>query len=110
MKKITAICLVCTLFLSQYGRFLAYVQCAISGLIDPNAPCECERQVPESLKVTPHELPPPKGMNVSFEEFYLPAPAWKLEAPGRTLQGKGCSSTADYTHSPVSGIFRPPRV
>ena len=61
------------MILSQYGRFLAYVQCAISGIVDPGAPCDCEKQVPPEFRGDARDLPPPKGMNVSFEEYYLPA-------------------------------------
>ena len=95
--------------LSQYGRFLAYVQCAISGIVDPGAPCDCEKQVPPEVRGDARDLPPPKGMNVSFEEYYLPAHPYEGGAPSAATEQPRYGPAADYTFSSVTGVFRPPR-
>lgn len=97
------------MLLSQYGRFLAYVRCAISGLVDPNAPCDCEQQLPQAVKGDDaHDMTPPKGMDVVFEEFYLPATPWQIaglsEAPAR----RGGNGEPGYSFTYLRDIFRPP--
>ena len=109
MKKAGAILLLCSLLLSQYGRFLAYVRCAISGLVDPSTPCDCEQQLPQAVKGDDaRDMTPPKGMDVVFEEYYLPASPWQLADPfGPTI-----APCADHRHihtsDHTSDVFRPP--
>jgi hypothetical protein len=109
VRKLTAICLCCALILSQYGRFLAYVQCTISGFVSPGEPCDCEKQVPADYKADARDLPPPKGMNVAFEEFYLPVAPWAIQAPPVKQPATPYSRRSGYAFLHLADIFRPPR-
>jgi hypothetical protein len=99
------------MFLSQYGRFLAYVQCAFDNMLDPtgHAQCDCEKQLPPAVRGDDKELPPPKGMNVAFEEYYLPSIPWRLSIPlaNTVLAGRG--DPGIYAFTKTNDIFRPPR-
>ena len=99
------------MFLSQYGRFLAYVQCAFDNMMDPtgHAQCDCEKQLPPAVRGDDKELPPPKGMNVAFEEFYLPSMPWELDMAAPATMIIGAGDPGAYAFLKPSDIFRPPR-
>ncbi len=109
MKKAGAILLLCTLLLSQYGRFLAYVRCAISGLVDPSAPCDCEQQLPQAVKGDDaRDMTPPKGMDVVFEEYYLPATPWQLAGLTTTTAPRYGDRRQAHSSDHTTEVFRPP--
>ncbi|HTJ12792.1 MAG TPA: hypothetical protein VL547_12230 [Dinghuibacter sp.] len=109
MKKAGAILLLCTMLLSQYGRLVAYVRCAISGLVDPNAPCDCEQQAPQALKGDDaREMTPPRGMDIVFEEYYLPASPWQIDGRPATSPRRFAHGCRPYTSAFIADIFRPP--
>lgn len=111
MKQITAILLICTLFLSQYGRFLSYMECRISRLVgqDTTAPCDCQQLLSQTLGEDARDMPVARTTPSDFDEYYLPAAQWMLSVQGG-LHITYPAARAERYHPPfLTGIFRPPR-
>lgn len=85
------------------------MQCTISGLVSPGEPCDCEKQVPADYRADARDLPPPKGMNVVFEEYYLPVSPWAMQTPPGLRPDAPTRGCPGYTFTRLTDIFRPPR-
>jgi hypothetical protein len=110
VKKIASIFLACTLLLSQYGRFFSYIQCEVTGWVsqDSTQECDCQKQNPLSYAGDAKDLPPAKNAGFSFEEYDLPLTILAIIAPADIDLAKKDGYCDHYTHTAVTGIFRPP--
>ena len=90
------------MFFSQYGRYMAYIECTLASASSTD--CDCEKQLP-----SPTDLPPARNTSTSFEEYYLPAIPWRLMDPPEAPRAEWTATAGRYTFSPYADIFRPPR-